>query len=505
MSTRPKPAEALIDELRASAERFRTIFENAPVMIDQFDADGRCLLWNRECERQLGYTQAEVAAAPDPLALFYPDDEMRSRVLDAITRADGEFREYRVRAKDQSERLQLWADFRLPDGSLISVGHDVTAQRRTEAQLRQSQKLEALGQLTGGVAHDFNNLLTVVSAHAEWLQRHASLDDQGRWSLREILLATERGASMIKKLLAFSRNEVLQVGVVDASEVVNDMAATVTRLLPDSIRVQVRTEPSLAPMAADRGAVEQALLNLVTNARDAMPEGGLLRISVESERVDEEGAAALGCIPGDYIAIAVSDDGQGMDEATKRHIFEPFFTTKRSGGSGLGMAMVYGLMQQQSGVVQVESDLGRGTTVRLLYPMAAPATQSLPELTGGSGTILLVEDLVALRQVARVVLEEEGFAVIEAADGARALELLDEVPVDLVLCDLIMPKLGGVELYQRLRDRAAPPPFLFVTGFASDETLDALANDDIEILRKPYTVDALLSAVRAAIRPPDRG
>ncbi len=507
MTDHERQTAELIAELRQSEERFRTICENAPVMIDQFDAEGRCVLWNRECERQLGYTQEEVAQADDPLTLFYPEAHERDRVLESIRRADGTFREYRVLARDGSDRIQLWANFQLPNGTAIAVGHDVTEQRKVEQQLRQSQKMEALGQLTGGMAHDFNNLLTVVLANAEMLRELDPASEDAKWALDEIIASASRGATLIRKLLAVGRHDALDVRPLNATALIHELAPTMKRLLPDSIRVRVETEPSLATIAADQGALEQILINLLTNARDAMGGSGNLTITVESRWVGSAEAESLQCERGEHVAIVVSDDGVGMDDDTRRRIFEPFFTTKEDGGTGLGMPMVYGLMRQQGGAVKVESEVGVGTQVHLLFPIAETvASQRRPPPPATAKRVLIVEDETSIRRIAVAVLEHAGYAVEQAPDGQHAIERLrgSGPGFDLVLCDVVMPGMGGAELYELAAQLENAPPFLFVTGYAEDATLAKLGNDgEVKILRKPYRMDQLLECVAAAIAKVD--
>jgi PAS domain S-box-containing protein len=501
----PGRTEELISELRKSEELFRTICENAPVMIDQFDDAGHCRLWNRECERQLGYTLAEIEACDDPLALFYPDPADRERVLERLTRADGEFREYRVRAKDQSFRTQMWADFRLPDGSLISVGHDVSDQRATEGQLRQSQKMEALGQLTGGMAHDFNNLLTIVLANAEVLERELGASSAlVQTSVREIIAAAGRGASLIRKLLAFGRNQMLALQPLHATALVNELAPAFARLLPDAIRVRVEADATIPAIRADQGAVEQILMNLVTNARDAMQGAGVLGLLIERRWVEPAQARRLHCQPGEYVAIVVRDDGVGMDDVTRARMFEPFFTTKKGAGTGLGMPMVFGLMAQQGGAVTVESTPGEGTEVALMFQVEATAS-ARPELASSGGRkILVVEDEAALRRVTTTILSQEGYEVETMPDGLYALERLrGEHQIDLVLCDLTMPRMSGVQLFEAL-DPNTRPSFLFVTGHPTDEAMAKIRRDEtVQILQKPYKVDQLLSAIGAILAAQD--
>ena len=474
--------DALIAELRESEERFRTICENAPVMIDQFDADGRCTLFNRECEKRLGYTFADMVKCDDPLALVYPDQHERDRVLESIRRADGTFREYTVRAKDGSARIQMWADFRLPNGALISVGHDVTEQRAIEQQLRHSQKMDALGQLTSGMAHDFNNLLTVVLANADMLARE-QLEPEVMRLVNEVIGAASQGAGLIRKLLAFSRNAPMEVRAVDINGVVNSLATTITPLLPDAIRVD-----------ADSGSVEQVLLNLVMNARDAMPQGGLLSIRVGTRTVTEHDAATLGCRVGDHIAVSVTDDGTGMDDITLHRALEPFFTTKGGSGTGLGLPMAYGLMQQQGGALEMESTVGVGTTATLLLPIQRTRAPTPRRRRTHAKRVLVVEDQVAIQRVTQTVLTEADYDVELASNGAIALAILQgDHDIDLILCDVAMPVMGGRELFEAVGRSPGAPPFLFITGNADSSGLPE--GDDVRVLRKPYRVDQLLDVV----------
>ncbi len=490
-------------------ERFRTICENAPVMIDQFDENGRCLLWNQECQKQLGYTLAEIDSWDDPLERFYPDEAERQRVRQSIERADGTFREYRVRAQDGSDRIQMWADFRLPDGAHISVGHDVTEQRLIEEQLRQSQKMEALGQLTGGMAHDFNNLLTVVLANAEHLQE-MPLPVEARELVGEIVDAASRGGTLIQKLLAVGRSDTVDRRPVDLNTLVRDLAPTLGRLLPDSIRLRLHTEPSLPQVAADQGAVEQILINLATNARDAMAGSGSLTLDLQRRWVDHTEAERHSCKPGEHVAITVADTGVGMDEATRERVFEPFFTTKGEQGTGLGMPMVYGLVRQHDGATWVESAPGEGTRVHVLFPRHQHTHAPDRTTSAGARRVLIVEDEPSIRRITAKMLQHEGYATVEAPDGHHALEILDRAPFDLVLTDVVMPGMGGVDLYEALAERGSTIPFLFMTGYAEVDVLRRIqGNGDpgSRLLRKPFRAEQLLKAVAAVFRdaPVDRG
>ncbi|MGD2062363.1 MAG: ATP-binding protein [Nitrospirota bacterium] len=478
--------------LRYSEERFRTICEHAPVMIDSFDESGRCTLWNRQCERILGWTRADIVELEDPMSVFYPDPDEHDRVLDAIQHADGRFREYRVLAKDGSTRIQLWANFRTPAGVRISVGHDVTEERRIEEELRQAQKMEALGQLAGGIAHDFNNILTVILTNANLIARKLPKDQPLISQLTEQIEASARhGADLVRRLLDYSRVEMMSVSPVDLNGMLDELVPTLRRLLPENIEVGCVTDTALPPMRADRGAVERILLNLATNARDAMPHGGILQIATRCTRRDGR----------EYVVLSVRDEGTGMDARTRDRVFEPFFTTKQgSGGTGLGLTMVYCVMQQQGGLVEVTSEVGRGTTVDTFFACAAATEAERPERSARpkptAATILLVEDEATIRMATALTLREDGYAVLEAADGEEALRIARtrRNEIDLVISDVVMPRLGGPDLYRALSEEGLNLRFLFITGYAANGAADRLERA-VPVLYKPWTASELADRV----------
>jgi signal transduction histidine kinase/ActR/RegA family two-component response regulator len=369
------------------------------------------------------------------------------------------------------------------------------ALRESEAQLRQSQKLEAIGTLAGGVAHDFNNLLTVISGYTQLALIRAAKGANVSDDLRQVVDATDRAANLTHQLLAFSRKQVLQPVVLDLADVVTGVAPMLRRLIGETITLEIDTpEQPLPRVRADRGQLEQVIINLAVNARDAMPEGGTLRISAE----EAPGASS-------EVLLCVSDTGVGIPPEIRDRLFEPFFTTKAVGkGTGLGLSTVYGIVKQSGGSVDVQSEPGLGSTFTIMLPTVeavgymSDEDEGGTELAGGSETVLLVEDEDVLRALARRTLEERGYTVIAAADAAEALHLADSTRVDVLLTDIVMPGLSGPQLADRVRSRRPKVAVVYMSGYADD----ALANFELDerssFLRKPFAPAALARVIREA-------
>jgi signal transduction histidine kinase/CheY-like chemotaxis protein len=377
-------------------------------------------------------------------------------------------------------------------------------------QLHVARRLDALGRLAGGIAHDFNNLLTVILAHAGLLREALPAGAAGEADLRQIMEAAKRGRSLVRKLLGVGRQKVLAPRPVDLSRLIHEFYPTVQRLLPESIEVRLFLAPAGPVVQADPDAVEQVFLNLATNARDAMPEGGLLLVETGWTRLDQTHHARLGWgPPGGYGFLSVTDTGIGMDQATQERLFEPFFTTKEGElGSGLGLAVAYGLVKQQGGFIEVRSTPGQGTTVRVLLPKAAaPEAQvgeererkeERPAQRGGAGVVLLVEDEAAVRRAAARALEASGYRVLAAADGEAGLALFREhqEEIGLVLSDVAMPRLSGAELVAAVKQLRPDVPCLLMSGYAErDLPLRAGLDPAIPFLPKPWTVEELVAKV----------
>jgi signal transduction histidine kinase/CheY-like chemotaxis protein len=383
------------------------------------------------------------------------------------------------------------------------------AQRDLEAQLRQAQKMEVIGQLAGGIAHDFNNLLTAIRGYSELLgagllpSQKPALSDLG-----EILAAVGRAEVLTRQLLAFARRRMLQPQVVVPGDVVSHVAPMLRRLLGEHVTLVAETQPGAGAVLVDPGQLEQVIVNLAVNARDAMPHGGRLVISVDAADVGPaEAAAHVGASAGRHVVLTVADDGTGMDADTQAHLFEPFFTTKPTGrGTGLGLATVYGIVRQSRGFISVRSAPGEGATFRVYLPVATtdshPATSAAGALpVRGSGTVLLVEDDPAVRSFAVRALESFGYSVLAAADGDEALQQLSshDASIDLLLTDALLPGMQGPEVARRVRAERPSTPVLFMSGFADMSPALAALTRDAPLLHKPFSIDELAVAVRDAM------
>ncbi len=400
--------------------------------------------------------------------------------------------------------------------AMIGVVTDLSERKRLEEQLRHSQKMEAVGRLAGGIAHDFNNLLTAINGYSELLlQRLPPEQETLRGDVEEIRRAGERAANLTRQLLAFSRRQQLQPRVLDLNQVLRESLGILTAAAGPRVELVLELAADLWRVRADPSGLEQVLLNLVINARDAMPEGGVARLSTTNQRIDDAARRNVGGRGGDFVLLEVRDSGHGMTADTRERVFEPFFTTKGPGkGTGLGLATVYGIVQQSEGHVEVDSAPGEGACFRVFLPRismqvvetrAARVSAAGPR---GAERVLLVEDEDTVRSLAREVLQRRGYDVVEARDGGEALELLDgqAANVALVVTDMIMPRLGGVELGRRLRERRPELPILFMSGYADGAGMQAPRDEPgPSFLKKPFTPEALATAVRRALDGPGGG
>ncbi|HEV2177660.1 MAG TPA: response regulator [Terriglobia bacterium] len=500
--------------LRTSEERYRLLYERNLAGVYSTTLDGHILDLNEACARMFGYPSREEAMR-HTLWDIAPN-EAEVRMLIAVVQAQKTFTNLEVRLKRIDGRA-VWV---LGSASLIEspTGEapfiegtllDITERKQLEEQLRQSQKIEAVGRLAGGVAHDFNNLLTAILGYSDLALETLPDSSPLRRQILEIKKAGERAASLTRQLLAFSRQQVLAPQVLDLNTVVAEMEKLLRRLIGEDIELTSVSEPRLGRVKADPGQIEQVILNLAVNARDAMPEGGQITLETANFVVDEAHAREhLGLNPGPYVALAVRDTGCGMDAEIRSHIFEPFFTTKEKGkGTGLGLSMVYGVVKQSGGYIWVESEPGQGSCFTVYLPrveaeLPGKKNPSVVGRTVASETILLVEDEDSVRELVRRVLEAKGYKVLEASRGEQALEAAEKHPdpIRLLLTDVVMPHMNGRELARRLAPSHPEARVLFMSGYIGNTADGKELESEGAFLHKPFTSDALARKVREVLQ-----
>jgi PAS domain S-box-containing protein len=517
--------------LRQAEDRFREAFDGAAIGMAVVSPEGRYLLVNRALCDLLGYSEEELLEKTYP-DITHPEDldadhELARKLLDGELHSYQSDKRYLHRGGHAIPVRRSVALVRDADGKplhYVSQHLDISEQRRSEAladQLRHAQKLDALGRLAGGVAHDFNNMLTAIRGYGELLVGGLSEDDPLRHSAEQICRAAEQASTLPRQLLAFSRNQTWETIPVDLNEVLTGAGDMLGRLLGATVELTLSPGARSPVVESDHGYLEQVLVNLAVNAREAIGDRGMVRISTRDARLAEnERPAGIDAEPGEYVVLAVADDGEGMDTETRERAFEPFFTTKAT-GSGLGLSTVYGIVSQSRGFVRVESHTGEGTIVEVWLPRAAPAAEASPGRPGGArssgeagaseseseyaGRVLVVEDEKLVRDLTVAVLERGGYEVLAAADGREALEVIDQStrPIDVLLSDMVMPGMSGRELAERFTALQPGSRVLLMSGYADE--LAALADADVlpggvSYLQKP-AAEALLQGVAERLPP----
>ena len=501
------------EALRASEAHHRTILENIGDAVFIADPQGRYLDVNpRACELT-GYSRDELLQLT--VLDTYPAQDRDAATLRIVDVAGGRaaVTERPLLRKDGAILVVESNARRLSDGRLLGAVRDITERKRLEEQLRQAQKMEAVGRLAGGVAHDFNNVLTAIFGYADLLNEELPDGHQARLDLDEIRKAAQRASSLTRQLLAFSRQQVLQPMVLSLNDLVEDIQNMLVRLIGEDVQLRLGLSPSAGNVRADAGQIQQVLMNLVVNARDAMPTGGKLLVETANTELTEQYAEAHQPVaPGAYVMLAVSDTGSGMDAETKARIFEPFFTTKEKGrGTGLGLSTVYGIVKQSGGYVWVYSEPGRGTTFKIYLPRVdapaeplAPPPREARTLTG-TEIILLAEDDEMLRPLSKGLLERLGYRVLEAENAIRALALADAHagPIHLLVADVVMPGGSGRELARRLANSRPDTRVLYVSGYTDDAIVHhGMLEPGLNFLQKPFTPAALARKVRDVLDAP---
>jgi PAS domain S-box-containing protein len=508
---------AVQDDLRRSEGNFRSLVTNAPYGICSCDSTGKIIDANPAFLELLGLSSPTDVVGQHIYSL-YADSEQWFDLADRLC-STAPFRGLTAEWKRKSGNIVVRVSGRAVTNGKENVvifeifAEDVTERRALEQQLRQSQKMEAVGRLAGGIAHDFNNLLMVISGYSEFLLERLGDEPHLRGPAQEIASASERASALTRQLLAFSRKQMLAPRIVNLNDIATENLKMLTRMIGEDIDLVMIPGQNLWPVRADGGQIEQVIMNLAVNARDAMPSGGKLTIETANVTLDEEYSRVHAPVrPGDYVMFSITDSGAGMDAETQSHIFEPFFTTKGTKGTGLGLSTVYGIVKQSGGYVWVSSEVGRGTTFKIYLPRvpsveeplvpAAAAPVQFQKVEPGTETILVVEDEANLRYLARQYLEKQGYRVVEAADGAVAMQIAvaHEGVIHLLLTDVIMPGMNGRELAQRISEIRPNVKVLYMSGYTENVighngTLEA----GVRLLQKPFNLRDLKRRVREVL------
>lgn len=499
-----------------SEARLAAIVESSDDAVISADLDGKIISWNPGAERLYGYTQAE-ALGKSPSFTTAPGEsiEMDAIIRDATTAGvTAHFETARIRKDGRKVLVSVGVSpIRDKDGKIIGaagISRDVTEHRRLEDEFRQAQKMEAIGRLAGGIAHDFNNILTAISANAELAMADLPANHPVREDLAEIRRAGTRAAALTRQLLAFSRKQVLQPQTINLNTIVHSVEEMLHRVIGEDVTLVPDLTPNISFVRADPTQLEQVLMNLAVNARDAMPRGGRLTIATRNVETADKALLAEGMSPGSYVLLEVSDTGIGMDAKTRARIFEPFFTTKDPGkGTGLGLSTVYGIVRQSGGFITLESERDKGTSFKLYFPQAeessrkhGPNSGEHPEVRGGHETLLLVEDEAAVRTPLKRALERLGYRVLAAANGIEALSIARtaESPIHMLVSDVVMPGMGGRELADSLRALDPSLPVLFMSGHSDDAVAShgSLAMG-AAFMAKPFAIRSMVQRIREVL------
>jgi PAS domain S-box-containing protein len=493
--------------LKEKDKKFRLLFEDHPQPMYVFDSDTQQLLEvNSAAANLYGYTREQFRAKhldelnADPEAPGIETLPLRGGLPVTIWR--------HLTSTGRVIELEA-AVHEIQYGgrkARLAVLLDITGRRHLEEQLRQAQKMEAVGMLAGGVAHDFNNLLTIITGYSQLILNSIGAEDPNRHSVEQIMKAGERAAALTKQLLAFSRRQVLQPRVLELNKLVTGLSTMLQRLIGEDIDLRLVLPPNLGRVSADPGQIEQVLMNLVVNARDAMPKGGVLTLETANVTLDSNYAKAhIAVRSGSYVMIAVSDTGSGMDDATKARLFEPFFTTKGSGkGTGLGLSTVFGIVKQSGGSVEVYSEQNRGTSVkvylpRIDQPVVLERKESRRKTARGSETVLVVEDDEMVRTLVRETLERDGYKILDAPGPIEAQRISEQhpEPIQLLVTDVVMPKVSGRELAQLLTGKRPGMKVLYMSGYTDNAVVNSgILRKEVAFLQKPFTPQALTEKVR---------
>jgi two-component system, cell cycle sensor histidine kinase and response regulator CckA len=498
---------ALLDEKKFSD----AVIDSLPGLFYIVDEAGQVIRWNKNLQEVTGYSPEELTNRK-ALDFFQEDRELVRGKIQEVFQSGSASVEAKLVSKSGVSISFMLTGFRMIMNDkpyLVAVGIDISERKRLEDQLRQSQKMESIGTLAGGISHDFNNILTAIIGYGSLLQMKMKNDDPLRHNVEQILASANRAASLTQGLLAYSRKQVLNPQQVNLNDIIMKVERLLARLIGEDVEFKCILTDKDVTVFADAGQLEQILMNLATNARDAMPDGGYLYIETRRVELDEASARAHDVHkPGVYAQILVTDSGMGMDQKTQERIFEPFFTTKEVGkGTGLGLAMVYGIIRQHNGFVEVESEIGRGTTLKIHLPVAPRAVKEtkpvdLPAVTGGTETILVAEDDETVRKFITSILTQFGYSVIQADDGEDAVKkfMANRGVIKMLLLDVMMPKKNGKEVYDKIRIFEPDIKTLFLSGHTADiMNQKGVPVKALNFIQKPIPMNDLLRKVRAVL------
>ena len=502
------------EALREANNTLRAVIRTSPLAIYALDLDGRVRSWNAAAQRMFGWQEWELLGESLP-HMLEGDAGRFAAHLDQVRSGSKDIAfETRCRTRDgRMLDVNIWSAL-LRDGSgsvrgMVHMVADATERKRLEEQLHHSLKMEAMGRLAGGVAHDFNNLLMIIEGYVQIVLAETRVEEPVRADLEEVLKAAQRAADLTKQLLAFSRRQIVQPKLLDLNALIRDLERMLKRIIGEDIELVTKLEAGLNSVTADPGQIEQVVVNMTVNARDAMPAGGKLTIETSNVRLSENNKSSLTTVPGDYVMLAVADNGVGIDLETLSHLFEPFFTTKERGkGTGLGLSTSYGIVKQNGGDVQVQSEVGKGAVFKIYLPVSgeevvARETRTETKALSGSETVLLVEDDSSVRVVLETMLRRSGYDVLSCGSPHDALEVCKErgIVIDLLVTDMIMPVMNGRELVEKVRALRPGIRVLYVSGYAETAPTDVF-DPGMDYLQKPFAPEALAAKVREVLSRP---
>jgi PAS domain S-box-containing protein len=495
-----------------SRDLLASIVESSDYGIIGMELDGTILSWNQGAGQIYGYASEEMQGRPSSVLFTGESASELRQDTETLQRGGISNRRELTGATKDGRAVQVsvnMSPIRNAEGRLIGVAaivKDITEQKRMQKEFIQAQKMEGIGRLAAGIAHDFNNLLTVVTGYSDMLLSQIKDHDPMHDELSEVKRAGERAATLTRQLLAFSKKQILQPQTLDLNHIVTDMDRMLSRVIGEDIELVTILAPRLGCVYADPGQIEQVIMNLAVNARDAMPHGGKLTVETADVDVDETLARHLGVVPGPRVSLAVTDTGTGMDPQTQARIFEPFFTTKGTAGTGLGLSTVYGIVHQSGGTIRVDSELDHGATFKIYLPRTEAAVQATPPVVAsvpkGSETILVVEDEDAVRNLVCSVLKKQGYAPIPARNGGEALLRCEQHSgeISLMITDVVMPSMNGGDLAARMRPLRPDMKVLFISGYAEGGIVrQGILQPNTALLGKPFSPSELARKVRETL------